>query len=58
MGKGMYIGVDGIARKVKKLYTGVENKAHKVKKAYIGVGGVARPCFSGEELVITGRRRI
>lgn len=46
MGKGIYLGVGGKARKVKKMYVGVENQARKVKKAYIGVGGVARPCFS------------
>ena len=47
MAKGVYIGVNGIARKVKKIYIGVDGIARKVKKAYIGVGGIARPCFSG-----------
>lgn len=47
MAKGMYIGVDGKARKAKKIYVGVSGKARKVKKAYIGVGGVARPFWSG-----------
>ena len=28
--------------------------AHRIKKAYIGVGGVARPCWSGGELVYYG----
>ena len=37
-----YIGVDGIARKIKNMYIGVENVAKKAKKAYIGVNGVAR----------------
>ena len=54
MGKGIYIGVGGKARKVKKMYVGVGSRARKVKKAYIGVGGVARPCFSGGELVYYG----
>ena len=32
MAKGLYIGVDGKARKVKKIYTGINGKARKVKK--------------------------
>ena len=32
MAKGAYVGVDGVARKVKKIYTGVDNVARKVKK--------------------------
>lgn len=47
MAKGAYIGVDGKARKVKKIYIGVNNVAKKVKKAYIGVDGKARLCYSG-----------
>ena len=54
MGKGIYLGVGGKARKVKKMYVGVGSRARKVKKAYIGVGGVARPCFGGGELVYYG----
>lgn len=42
MSKEIYIGVDGIARKVKKAYIGVNGQARKVKKAYVGVGGVAK----------------
>ena len=48
MAKGAYIGVDGKARKVKKMYIGVNNVARKVKKGYIGINGVARQFFSGE----------
>ena len=47
MAKGTYIGVDGVARKVKKGYIGVDGIARKIKKAYIGIGGVARPCWGG-----------
>lgn len=54
MAKKAYIGVDGVARKVKKGYLGVDGVARKVKKAYIGIGGVARPCFSGGELAYYG----
>ena len=48
MAKRAYIGVDGVARKIKKGYIGVDDVARKIKKAYIGVGGVARPCWSTE----------
>lgn len=37
-----YIGVNGIARTVKKQYVGVEGIARNVKKGYVGVDGVAR----------------
>ena len=49
MAKGLYIGVDGKARKVKKIYTGINGKARKVKKGYIGIDGKARLFFSGEK---------
>lgn len=55
MAKGMYIGVDGKARKVKKMYIGVDGVARKIKKAYIGIGGVARPCFGGGGLEYYGQ---
>ena len=45
MAKGVYIGVNNVARKVKKSYIGVGNVARKIKKAYIGVNGVARECY-------------
>lgn len=58
MAKKAYIGVDGVARKVKKMYLGVNGVARKVKKAYIGVGGLARLFFSsglqGQKTVWTG----
>ena len=54
MAKKAYIGVGGVARKVKKGYLGVDGTARKVKKAYIGIGGVARPCWSGGELAYYG----
>ena len=50
MAKGVYIGVGGKARKVKKMYAGIGGKARKVKKAYVGVNGVARLFFSSGEL--------
>lgn len=48
MAKSAYVGVDGIARKVKKMYVGVDSKARKVKKGYVGMGGVARIWFSSD----------
>ena len=39
---GIYIGVDGVAKKISSLYVGVDNVAHGVNKAYIGVNNVAR----------------
>lgn len=45
MSKREYIGVGGVARRVKKQYVGVGGVARRVKKAYIGVDGVARMCF-------------
>ena len=50
MARGMYIGVDDKARKVKQMYVGVDSKARRVKKGYIGIGGVARPFWGGEAL--------
>ena len=45
---GVFIGVDGKARKVKGGYIGVDGKARKIKKGYIGdANGVARLCWSG-----------
>ena len=40
MAKRAYIGVGGVARKVKQPFVGVANVARKVKSGYIGVGGV------------------
>ena len=48
MAKGVYLGVSGKARKIKKLYIGVGGKARKVKKGYIGISGKARLFFSAE----------
>ena len=42
----LYVGIDGVARKAKKLYVGVGDVARKVKRAYVGLGGVARLFFT------------
>jgi hypothetical protein len=54
MAKGAYIGVNNVARKIKKSYIGVDGIARKIKKAYIGIGGVARPCFSSSGIEYFG----
>lgn len=46
MAKGIYVGVDNVARKVKKMFAGVDGVARKVKKAYVGVNNVTRQFFS------------
>ena len=45
MAKGLYIGVDNKARKVKKIYIGVNGVAREVKAAYVGVDNLARLCY-------------
>ena len=44
----MFIGIEGIARKVTGAHIGVDGVARKVKKAYIGVDGVARLAWEAE----------
>lgn len=48
MAKKIYVGVNGVARKVKSGCVGVAGVARKVKSGYVGVAGVARQCWSGE----------
>lgn len=47
MAKDAYIGVNGVARKIKTPYIGVSGVARKVKNGYVGVSGVARQFMSG-----------
>ena len=47
MAKAQYIGVGGVARRVKQPYVGVSGVARKVKSGYVGVSGVARQFFQG-----------
>lgn len=42
MSKDTYIGVDGVARKIKAIYIGVDGVARLVKEGYVGIDGVAR----------------
>lgn len=42
MPKNQYVGVSGIARKVKSEYIGVDGVARKVSGGYVGVNGIAR----------------
>lgn len=55
MGKGMYIGVDGKARKCKKAYIGIDGIARKIKKIYIGIANVARLIFSSGGIEYFGK---
>ena len=54
MSKNVYIGVGGVARKVKNIYIGVGGVARKVKKGYIGVGGVARLFYENSKVEFLG----
>lgn len=54
MAKGIYVGVNSLARKVKGGYIGVSNIARKIKKAYVGIGGVARPVLADAKAVYGG----
>lgn len=52
MAKSLYIGINNLARKIKKIYVGIDNKARKVKKAYVGINGIARCFFNGESFSV------
>lgn len=54
MAKGVYIGVNNSAKKVKQIYIGVNGQAKKVKKGYIGVNGQAKLFFSSENFTYDG----
>lgn len=51
MAKNGYVGIDGVARKIKTPYISVDGVARKVKKAYIGVNGVARIWYDYEKML-------
>lgn len=53
MAKGAYIGVGGVARKVKQPLIGVDGVARKVKSGYVGVNSVARQFLQGGILAST-----
>lgn len=58
MAKGIYLGIDSLSRKVKKMYLGIEGVARKVKKGYIGINGIARLFFAGGHLcMVEGQLR-
>ena len=42
MAKAMYVGIGGVARKVKNGYLGVGGVTRFVRRGYLGVSGVAR----------------
>lgn len=49
---GQFIGVAGVARKVKSQFVGVGSVARKVKAGYTGVGGVARQFIKGADPIL------
>ena len=51
MAKNAYIGIDDVAKKIKKMYMGIDGVAKKIKKAYFGVDGVARLIYQAIERV-------
>lgn len=53
MSKNLYIGIDGVARRVKRAYIGVDGVARRVKAGYRGANGLARQFFKAESLKIT-----
>ena len=55
MAKGLYIGVNDVARGVKNIYVGVDGVARRVKSAYIGVNGIAQQVFSSAGIHFAGR---
>lgn len=52
MGHGVYVGVDGQKKKVKKIYVGVDGQRRKVKKGYVGVDGKPHLFYSAEPEII------
>ena len=48
MSRGAYIGIDNVARRIRKGYIGIDNVARKITKGYIGVDNVARDIFGQE----------
>lgn len=49
MAKGIYFGVNSLAKKIKKMYIGVNSTAREIKHAYIGIDNIARDFFSSED---------
>lgn len=45
MSKATFLGIDGTARKVKKVYIGEDGVARQVRRAYVGVDGIAQIAF-------------
>lgn len=39
---GLYIGVNGVPKKIKKMYVGVNGISKEIKKGYIGVNGIPK----------------
>lgn len=47
---GIFVGVNGLAKKVEDIFVGVNGVAKKVSEAWVGVGGLARKIWPSVEL--------
>ena len=47
---GIFVGVNGVAKKVNDIYVGINGVAKKVSDAWVGVGGLARKIWPSVEL--------
>ena len=47
---GIFVGVNGVAKKVNDIFVGVSGVAKKVSEAWVGVGGLARKIWPSVEL--------
>lgn len=52
MPKKWYMGVDSVAREVKKPYVDVGNVARNIQKGYIGIGNVSRQFFDAKRIYL------
>jgi hypothetical protein len=46
MAKGIYVGINGTSRKVKKIYAGINGGVRNIKHVYANIGGVVRRVWS------------
>lgn len=47
MAKGSYIGINNVARQIKRSYIGINNVAREIRGGYVGIDNVAREIFIG-----------
>ena len=54
----IYVGVNGVAKKVKQAYIGVNGIAKKINQAYIGVNGNAVPIYKLNPILPSGYQQL